>query len=99
MLTLSIELIMEFTYPETESICTGLAYNWMQITSLGFTFLCGYIFRTTGFIWASLTIILFLLAADILFFFIKFDLRRKAIQESQNKSEVSQNLQNNKNVL
>lgn len=87
MFTLSVEIVVELTYPQSQIVAMGLFTMCGNVSVIMLTSLYGYIHRNVDNNWANITIITITFVVDLLFFVLKFDLRRKAEElEMSNKA-------------
>lgn len=75
-----MEIIVELTYPLSQNVTVGFSGACVELATILLTSLYGYIHRDFGNGWANITIITVVFCVDLLFLFIKFNLRRTAEQ-------------------
>lgn len=78
------ELGVELTYPEPEAASAGLLTCSYQVFSIGMTYALSYIYKNFSELSGNLCLVAFLLLIDVFLFFIKFDLKRSAVDNAKN---------------
>lgn len=79
-MTIGFELGVEITYPEPEGVVGELLVPLSQLCGIIFTYLYSFLFTDLSEMWANIAICVVLFAINLLIFFIRFDLKRFAVQ-------------------